>query len=274
MNQLKSDGLYVVPPTLSPNGGTVSIGSLLSMSAVGNIPGTIYYTTDGVTDPRLVGGGINSSPAVKAYSSPTPINGNVTVKARFRTTTGNWSTLVEATFTAVTTGDYDGDLVVDGHDFLLWQRQLGSMASPVGSGADGDRDGVVNAGDLAAWRSHFGNEYSASSVALSATAIAAEASSLDAAYASLAAYDEIAKSAAATLRDKSDSFLRQELLSVAAIRQTSSQRAFDDDAFSLAAGREGQTAFLPAADAAFDEDSPELEAPWQALPSLRANRRE
>jgi hypothetical protein len=271
VNQLKSDGLYVVPPTLSPNGGTVSIGSLLSMSAVGNIPGTIYYTTDGVTDPRLVGGGINSSSAVKAYSSPTPINGDVTVRARFRTTTGNWSTLVETTFTAVTTGDYDGDLVVDGHDFLLWQRQLGSMASPIGSGADGDRDGVVNAGDLAAWRNHFGNEYSALAVATSTAA--AEASLLDAAYASLAAYDEIAKSAAEALREESHVVLRQTLTAVTVVSRSTSQR-FGDAAFSVAAGSQGPATFPPAADAAFDEESVELDVNWQVLPSLSANWRE
>jgi subtilisin-like proprotein convertase family protein len=54
------------------------------------------------------------------------------------------------------TGDYDSDADVDGSDFLLWQRQLGSPASPSGSGADGNANGAVESGDLAVWRENFG----------------------------------------------------------------------------------------------------------------------
>lgn len=54
-------------------------------------------------------------------------------------------------------GDYDGSGVVDGGDFLAWQRQYGSVASPTGSGADGDGSGVMDAGDLDVWKLHFGN---------------------------------------------------------------------------------------------------------------------
>jgi hypothetical protein len=270
VNQLKNDGLYVVPPSLNPNGGTVSIGSLLSMSAPGGGAGTIYYTIDGVTDPRLVGGSVNPSSAVKTYATPTPINGSVTVKARFRTTTGNWSTLVEATFTAAATGDYDGDLVVDGSDFLVWQRQLGSAASPVGSGADGDRNGVVDAGDLAAWRSRFGSQYSAVGAATSAGAVGAESTSLDAAYASLAAYDEIVKSAAVNLKSESYAHSPRKSPVAAATPWTSSRLLNDDIILVSTDDSESLDAFLPATDAAFAEESPDLTTNWQALPSLRA----
>jgi prepilin-type N-terminal cleavage/methylation domain-containing protein/prepilin-type processing-associated H-X9-DG protein len=53
-------------------------------------------------------------------------------------------------------GDYDGNQVVDGADFLLWQRSFGSAATPAGSGADGDGNGSVDAGDLTVWRDAFG----------------------------------------------------------------------------------------------------------------------
>jgi hypothetical protein len=53
-------------------------------------------------------------------------------------------------------GDFALDGRVDGNDFLAWQRQLGQSASPPGSGADGNRNGVVDAGDLAVWRNNFG----------------------------------------------------------------------------------------------------------------------
>lgn len=52
-------------------------------------------------------------------------------------------------------GDYDRNGVVDGADFLLWQRELGNEVTP-GEGADGDRSGVVDAGDLDVWREWFG----------------------------------------------------------------------------------------------------------------------
>jgi hypothetical protein len=58
--------------------------------------------------------------------------------------------------TTVLLGDYDRDSDVDGHDFLLWQRQLGSAASPGGSGADGNGNGQVDASDLAVWRGNYG----------------------------------------------------------------------------------------------------------------------
>jgi hypothetical protein len=112
------------------------------------------------------------------------------VKARFRTSAGHWSDLAEVTFNPAPIGDYDGDHMVSGHDFLVWQQQLGSPATPSGSGADGNYDGLVNASDLAVWRGKFGTAYPAAAP-LSATALSASAASLDAAYTALAAYDEI-----------------------------------------------------------------------------------
>ncbi len=50
-------------------------------------------------------------------------------------------------------GDYDNDADVDGNDFLLWQRTLGSTTSLA---ADGNGNGVVDAGDLTVWRTNFG----------------------------------------------------------------------------------------------------------------------
>jgi hypothetical protein len=52
--------------------------------------------------------------------------------------------------------DYDEDGVVDGRDFLVWQREFGSAAAPAGSGADGDLSGTIDAGDLAVWQTNFG----------------------------------------------------------------------------------------------------------------------
>jgi len=61
-------------------------------------------------------------------------------------------------------GDYDANGVVDGADFLAWQRGFGNAAAPAGSGADGDGSAAVDAGDLAVLAEHFG-EGSASGAA-------------------------------------------------------------------------------------------------------------
>jgi len=53
----------------------------------------------------------------------------------------------------LSSGDYDADGDVDGADFLVWQRELGSTASLA---ADGSGNGVVDAADLALWRLSFG----------------------------------------------------------------------------------------------------------------------
>lgn len=51
-------------------------------------------------------------------------------------------------------GDYDYDLVVDGDDFLSWQRTLGAVG-PLP--ADGSLNRVVDAADLALWKTRFGD---------------------------------------------------------------------------------------------------------------------
>jgi hypothetical protein len=49
-------------------------------------------------------------------------------------------------------GDYDADGDVDGNDFLVWQRALGSTTNLA---ADGSKNGVVDGADLAVWRGSF-----------------------------------------------------------------------------------------------------------------------
>jgi hypothetical protein len=51
-------------------------------------------------------------------------------------------------------GDFEGDEDVDGADFLLWQRTLGSTTALA---ADASLDDVVNGDDLAIWREGFGD---------------------------------------------------------------------------------------------------------------------
>ncbi len=140
LSQLRTDGLFTTfaAPSFNQHGGNVAFNFGLTLAAS---PGTIYYSTDGVTDPRLIGGGIN--PAATTYSGAISLTQDVTVMARLRTSTGAWSGLVEATFfVANAPGDYDTDGDVDGRDFLVWQR--GGSTNPFGSG------------DLANWQTNYG----------------------------------------------------------------------------------------------------------------------
>jgi len=51
--------------------------------------------------------------------------------------------------------DFNGDGVVDGSDFLAWQRGFGATSAQLEQG-DANGDGAVDATDLAAWNTAFG----------------------------------------------------------------------------------------------------------------------
>jgi hypothetical protein len=54
-------------------------------------------------------------------------------------------------------GNFDGDDDVDGNDFLVWQRGLGTTTGATQATGDSNGDGDVDAGDLAVWTAHFGS---------------------------------------------------------------------------------------------------------------------
>lgn len=56
-------------------------------------------------------------------------------------------------------GDFDGNGVVNGKDFLLWQRQCGmnGLYPLANLPADGNADGVVDMVDFSLWQQHFGS---------------------------------------------------------------------------------------------------------------------
>jgi hypothetical protein len=103
MQEMREYGFY--PDTDAPSfnqfGGYVPSGFGLTMSAPA---GTIYYTLNG-SDPRLVGGAINSASALIYSGAPIAVSGDVTVKAR-ALNGGEWSALNEADFTTTAPGDY------------------------------------------------------------------------------------------------------------------------------------------------------------------------
>jgi hypothetical protein len=62
-------------------------------------------------------------------------------------------------------GDFEQDGDVDGADFLVWQRTLGTT-NPA---ADATGDGAVNATDLTIWRENFGVDFTVGKVAAAMT---------------------------------------------------------------------------------------------------------
>jgi hypothetical protein len=95
LNQLRSKGLFpsIAAPVMSSTGGVVTAGSTVILTHA-NASGAIYYTVDG-SDPRAIGGAINSSAI--SYSAPIPITTSSQVRARVRSG-ANWSPAVEASF--------------------------------------------------------------------------------------------------------------------------------------------------------------------------------
>ncbi len=53
--------------------------------------------------------------------------------------------------------DFNNDNIVDGADFLIWQRGAGAAGG--NTQGDANNDGVVNAADLAIWQGQFGNAF-------------------------------------------------------------------------------------------------------------------
>ncbi|HJQ78316.1 MAG TPA: chitobiase/beta-hexosaminidase C-terminal domain-containing protein [Lacipirellulaceae bacterium] len=155
LNQWRQANLY--PATNAPefliDGSRMHGGVIPADAEVGfqntntGSPGVIYFTTDG-SDPRLVGGAVNSASA-QAYSSEIPLTETTHVKARILRN-GQWSALSEATFMrAAVAGDYDRNGIVDTLDYQVWTSNFASTAT---NAADGNNDGEVNAADYVIWK--------------------------------------------------------------------------------------------------------------------------
>ncbi|QDT72038.1 hypothetical protein I41_12040 [Lacipirellula limnantheis] len=139
--------------------------SSASPSSLTNVGGTLYFraTNDARVEElwKSDGTAAGTLPVRLADNSPLYSPRAMAVAADRLFITGTrpdvGAELFSLSLSAPAPGDYDGDSLVDGADFLLWQRQLGSLASPPGSGADGNGSGDVDAGDLDAWSDNFGD---------------------------------------------------------------------------------------------------------------------
>ncbi len=86
------DTQFFEPPVISPTGGPVEEGTMVTISAP---EGQIYYTIDG-PDPR----GAGSNPAAEAvlYTEPIHIMKNTRIRARARMSATLWSSMVEESY--------------------------------------------------------------------------------------------------------------------------------------------------------------------------------
>lgn len=96
LNQLRAKGIFpaIHAPQFNQRGGSVPFGFQVTLTNP-NAGGVIYYTLDG-SDPRALGGGINSGSAV-AYSAPITLPAFRSIRARVLSG-GVWSALAEASF--------------------------------------------------------------------------------------------------------------------------------------------------------------------------------
>jgi hypothetical protein len=116
-----------------------------------------------------------------AYAVPNPIESRY--EATYRVYIGEETTgeetpgynAAQVTFvfeaTPILPGDYDRDLDVDANDLFEWRQSFGDLASPLGSGSDGNQNGIVDAADYTVWRDNLGaGTGAAASVATTAAA--------------------------------------------------------------------------------------------------------
>jgi hypothetical protein len=72
------------------------------------------------------------------------------------------------------TGDYNGNDVVDAADYVLWRETLGQAVTMNGDGADGNRNGTVDPDDYDVWRTNFGRVFAGAASGTSSIAAVPE----------------------------------------------------------------------------------------------------
>jgi fibronectin-binding autotransporter adhesin len=68
-------------------------------------------------------------------------------------------------------GDYNGNGVVDGADYVIWRKNNGLMGGATASQGDGTGDGNVDSADFTFWRERFGNTSGSGSGIMSGDAV-------------------------------------------------------------------------------------------------------
>ncbi|MCG8449422.1 MAG: PQQ-dependent sugar dehydrogenase, partial [Pirellulales bacterium] len=77
---------------------------------------------------------------------------------------------------AAVSADFNTDGIVDGADFLTWQRNFGSTVGAAGAQGDADGDGAVSSLDLAIWGQSYGDTSAPVATAAACATVPVEAS--------------------------------------------------------------------------------------------------
>jgi len=134
----------------------LSVGELQVYGEAPTNPGTdgVYYTIDG-SDPRLPGGGVNTSNAL-LYDEQAPPMISTSTTIRTRSLHGSlWSPINETTFVVLATADFDLDGDVDADDLTIWHGGFGTSSGTMITNGDTDADGDVDGSDFLTWQRKY-----------------------------------------------------------------------------------------------------------------------
>lgn len=127
-------------------GASIHSGGAAAFAALGgvvpNLQETIIMTivTNGVGTLSLGGHDHNGFfTGARVWQGTSPVDG-----------------LVASLHVAAENADFNLDGVVDGDDFLIWQRGFGAASGASQAVGDANYDGAVDASDLAVWRNQYG----------------------------------------------------------------------------------------------------------------------
>ena len=163
-------------PAATTNNSAINVGGILYFGANNGTHGIELWRSDGTEAGTFMVQDLFTGANGSIPSLLTNVNGRLYFNA-VDNVHGNELRVLSPDPTAIAVGDYDQNNIVDGNDFLKWQRAFGS--SDVGS--DGDGDGTVGGGDVDVWKENFGTPESlapASAVTAAVAAMVAEEESL------------------------------------------------------------------------------------------------
>lgn len=161
--------LYVADDGTAANGGGIQKWTFDSGPMTWSLAYTLLNTGTATTGVRGLTGAIDGADTV-LYATTTATSANKLIKVVDLGASSTAIDLATAPTNTVFRGvefvsnavapvveaDFDGDLDVDGDDFLIWQRGLGTGTTHAQGNTNPGEDSDVDAGDLATWRAGYG----------------------------------------------------------------------------------------------------------------------